>query len=46
MSEVKLRFEALGLEPAGMGLKEFGAHIHAEMQKWGKVVRDAGIRAD
>jgi len=46
MPEFKLRFEALGLEPAGLGPKEFASHIRAEMQRWGKLVRDLGIKAD
>jgi tripartite-type tricarboxylate transporter receptor subunit TctC len=26
--------------------EEFGAIIKSEMDKWGKVIRDAGIRGD
>lgn len=46
LPEVKQRIESLGLAPAAMGPKEFEAHIHSEFRKWGKLVRDAGIRAD
>ena len=46
MPEVKQRIESLGLEPAAMGPREFEAHIHSESRKWGKLVRDAGIKAD
>ena len=44
--EVKQRIGSLGLEPAAMGPKEFEAHIHSEFRRWGKLVRDAGIKAD
>ena len=35
-----------GAEPALMDPRQFGAHIKAELAKWGKVVRDAGIKVD
>jgi len=44
--DAKRRFEALGMEVADMGPEEFGAHIRSELQKWSKVVRDAGIKPD
>jgi hypothetical protein len=37
---------ALGAEPVGSTPQEFAAFIGAESTRWGKVVRDAGIRAD
>ena len=40
------RLEVLGLEAAGLGPEEFTAHMHKEIQRWGRLVRDAGIRAD
>jgi len=46
MPEIRQRLEAMGMEPAGAGPDEFQAHIRSELQKWGKVVRDAGITAD
>jgi tripartite-type tricarboxylate transporter receptor subunit TctC len=36
----------LGAEPGGMPAAEFGAYFASEIVKWGKVVRDAGIRPD
>jgi tripartite-type tricarboxylate transporter receptor subunit TctC len=30
----------------GIGPAEYAAHIHNEIQRWGKLVRDAGIKAD
>jgi len=44
--EARRRFEALGMEVADMGPEEFGALIRSELQKWAKVVRDAGIKPD
>jgi tripartite-type tricarboxylate transporter receptor subunit TctC len=46
LPEVKQRIESLGLEPAALGPKEFEAHIRSELRKWGKLVRDVGIKAD
>jgi len=45
-SETRQRLEALGVEVADMGPEEFRTHIRSELQKWAKVVRDAGIKAD
>jgi tripartite-type tricarboxylate transporter receptor subunit TctC len=46
LSETKQRFEPLGLEPAAMTPAEFSTHIRDELQRWSKLVRDAGIKAD
>ncbi|MGB7541883.1 MAG: tripartite tricarboxylate transporter substrate binding protein [Burkholderiales bacterium] len=46
MPDVKQRFERFGMEAAGVGPKEFGAHIHSELKRWARVVREAGIKAD
>jgi tripartite-type tricarboxylate transporter receptor subunit TctC len=35
-----------GFEPVGDSPKEFAAYIRSEIAKWGKVIRDAGIRAE
>jgi len=35
-----------GFEPVGNSPEEFGAYIKSEIAKWGKVIRDAGIRAE
>jgi tripartite-type tricarboxylate transporter receptor subunit TctC len=44
--ETKKRFEQEGAEPAAMAPAEFGRFINAEIEKWGRVVRDAGIKAE
>lgn len=46
MPDVKQRFAQVGMESADAGPEEFRAHIHSEMRKWGKLVHDAGIKAD
>lgn len=42
--EVKARFFSAGVEPVGSSPEEYAATIRSEMAKWGKVIRDAGIR--
>jgi len=44
--EVKERLFALGLEVVANSPGEFAAAMKADMAKWGKVIKDAGIRAD
>jgi tripartite-type tricarboxylate transporter receptor subunit TctC len=39
-------FAAHGAEPGGESPEEFAAFIRAEHAKWGKVVREAGIKAE
>ena len=40
------RLAAEGLEPLGNTPEEFAALIKREMQKWSRVARDAGIKAE
>ena len=42
--DVRERLDAAGLTPVGTTPEQFGAHVRAEIEKWGKVVRAAGIR--
>jgi tripartite-type tricarboxylate transporter receptor subunit TctC len=44
--EVAERFLASGSVPTPAGAEDFAAHIKAELQKWGEVVRGANIRAN
>jgi tripartite-type tricarboxylate transporter receptor subunit TctC len=46
LPEVKERLIKLGLQPVGSTPEEFDAHIRAEVSKWTKVVRQAGIALD
>ena len=36
----------LGYELGGESPQEFGNYVRAEIQKWGKVVKDAGIKIE
>ncbi|HZM48456.1 MAG TPA: tripartite tricarboxylate transporter substrate binding protein [Burkholderiales bacterium] len=44
--EVRERFAKLGAEPVGSTPEEFDALIKSEIAKWGKVVKEAGLKAD
>ncbi len=46
LPDVKARLEMLGFNPVLNTPEEFDVRIKAEMAKWGKVVRDAGLRID
>ena len=48
LADVKLsaRLTELGDEPAIMSPDEFGQFIARETEKWGKVIKFAGIRAE
>lgn len=46
MPDVRERFLAQGVEPLGSTPEEFAVHIRAQMEKWAKVVKDAGIKAE
>ena len=43
--EMQKRFQAEAVEAVQMDPAEFGRYIEAEIVKWGKVVTQAGIRA-
>ena len=45
MEDVKAKLAALGLEPVGNTPEQFAGVIRAETQKWGDIVRKAGIKA-
>jgi tripartite-type tricarboxylate transporter receptor subunit TctC len=44
--DVLQRLETLGFAPVADTPEEFGERLKAEMAKWGRIVRDANIRAD
>ena len=44
--EMRERLSADGSEPVGSTPEQFGAHIKSEVEKWNKVVKEAGIRAE
>ena len=43
---IKQRFESLGCEPAGGSAAQFATYFRAEVEKWAKVIRTAGIRLE
>ena len=43
-AEVKEKFFNVGVETVGSSPDEFTATVRSEMAKWGRVIRDAGIR--
>ena len=43
MRDVQERLLAAGIEPSSMKPEQFGEHIRAEVAKWAKVVKAAGI---
>ena len=46
LPEISQRFQLDGAEAVGSTPKEFAAFLKAEMQKWGKVIKDAGIKLE
>jgi tripartite-type tricarboxylate transporter receptor subunit TctC len=45
-AETRQRFAGAGVEPAGGSVEEFSGYLSAEIDKWARVIREAGIRAD
>ena len=46
LPEVKERLDAIGFVPVANSPEEFAAVIKAETERWGKVIRAAGIKAE
>jgi tripartite-type tricarboxylate transporter receptor subunit TctC len=44
--EVKRRLATLGAEGVGSSPEEFGAFVKAEIRKWSRVAREAGLKAE
>ena len=44
--DVRDRLRELGYEPVGSTPAEFGAYIRAELEKWTRVIRGAGIKGE
>jgi tripartite-type tricarboxylate transporter receptor subunit TctC len=45
LADVKAAFVAQGMEPAGDTPEQFAGFMREEFAKWGKVIREAGIKA-
>ena len=46
LPDLRKRFEVMGIEPVGNSPAEFSGVIAAELPKWAKLIREAGIRLD
>lgn len=46
LPDVNSRLVGLGFKPEGSTSKELGEHLKAEISKWAKVIKAAGIRLD
>jgi hypothetical protein len=44
--EMAAKLRELGLEPSGMGSERFAEVVRRDMERWGKLIRDNGIKAD
>jgi tripartite-type tricarboxylate transporter receptor subunit TctC len=44
--DVRERLDALGFEPCSTASDAFAAKVKADIERWGKVIRDAGIKAE
>lgn len=45
-SDIRERFAGLGVDVVGSTPQDFARHVVAEIRKWTKVIKDAGIRAE
>jgi tripartite-type tricarboxylate transporter receptor subunit TctC len=46
MPDVKERLTVLGFNPVANSPEQYGARIKLELDKWGKVVREAKLRIE
>jgi tripartite-type tricarboxylate transporter receptor subunit TctC len=46
LPDVRRRLAAIGAEPVGGTPEALRAHLQSEMEKWGRVIAERGIRAD
>lgn len=44
--EIAPKLDTLGLYPVGTCLDDFAAHIRSQYDEYGRIIRDAGIKAD
>jgi tripartite-type tricarboxylate transporter receptor subunit TctC len=46
LPEVRRQFQTQGVEPVGGTPEQLGTHIAAEIDKWARVVKEAGIKPE
>jgi tripartite-type tricarboxylate transporter receptor subunit TctC len=46
LPDVRERFSGLGADPTPSTPEKFGAVLKADAEKWGRIIRQAGVRAD
>jgi tripartite-type tricarboxylate transporter receptor subunit TctC len=46
LPEMRESFAKLGAQPSGNSPAEFVAEIKSEIARWGKLIREAGIKGD
>ena len=46
LSDVRERFTGLGADPTPSTPERFGAVMKADAEKWGRIIKQAGVRAD
>jgi tripartite-type tricarboxylate transporter receptor subunit TctC len=46
MPDVMEKLEASGAEDGGGSTEKFQAFMHAEQAKWGKIIKEAGVKGD
>ena len=46
MTDVQARFQAMGIERASATPEETTQRLGQELAKWGKVIKDGGIKVD
>ena len=44
--QVRKRLASVSIEPLGGTPQEFDAYLKSEIERWGKVIREGGVRAD
>ena len=46
LPEVQQRFDSIGADPIGGTPEELGAHLRRETERWGRIIRERGIKPD